>query len=111
VKGWKSGVEYSTPIRLLELNGNQYLVSLQGKTFWVRNMRKQGGGQLLFGGRTTNFTSVELPDEDKLLVLRAYMKRWWSVSKPLTTVSSPDAPDEEFIKAEPLHPVFILKHN
>lgn len=109
MKGRKSGNLYSVPIRLLELNGNRYLVALQGETFWVKNIRVQDGGQLRFGGKTTDFKIEELPDEDKLPILRAYLKRWWSVSKPLTPISSPDASDEEFIRAEPLHPVFLLK--
>jgi deazaflavin-dependent oxidoreductase (nitroreductase family) len=109
VRGRKSGRWYSVPIRLLELDGYRYLVALQGQTFWVKNLRMQGAGKLQFGGRTTDFTSVELPDQDKTPVLRAYLKRWWSVSKPLTTITSPDATDEEFVRAEPLHPVFLLK--
>ena len=109
VKGRKSSKLYSVPIRLLELNGKRYLVALQGETFWVKNIRAQGGGQLRFGGKTTDFKIEELSDKDKLPILRAYLKRWWSVSKSLTPISSPEAPDEEFVRAEPVHPVFLLK--
>lgn len=109
VKGRKSGKWYSVPIRLLELDGKRYLVALQGETFWVRNLRVIGGGKLRFGGHTTDFSAFELPDQDKLPILRAYLKRWWSVSKSLTPVTSPDAPDEEFIRAKPAHPVFLLR--
>jgi len=109
VKGRKSGVWHATPIRLLELNGNRYLVALQGETFWVRNLRAQGSGRLRVGGKVTEFRAVELPNQEKLPILGAYLKRWWSVSKPLTTIKSPDAPDEEFMKAAPSHPVFQLR--
>ena len=108
IKGWKTGKLYSIPIRLLEFNGKRYLVSLQGETFWVKNLRKQKSGELEFGGRTTEFTVSELSDQDKIPILRAYLKRWWSRAKPLTPITSPDAPDEEYIKAAPLHPVFVL---
>jgi deazaflavin-dependent oxidoreductase (nitroreductase family) len=111
VKGRKTGKIYSIPIRMLELDGNRYLVALQGETFWVKNIRAQGGGQLEFGGKTTDFKIEEIPNNEKLPILRAYLKRWWSVSKPLTPITSPDAPDEEFIRAEPVHPVFLLKVN
>jgi deazaflavin-dependent oxidoreductase (nitroreductase family) len=109
VKGRKSGKTYSIPIRLLEFDSSRYLVALQGETFWVKNIRAQGGGQLRFGGKSSDFKIEEVPDKDKLPILRAYLKRWWGVSKPLTPISSPDAPDEEFVKAELLHPVFRLK--
>jgi len=109
VKGSKTGKIYSIPIRLLELDKKKYLVALQGETFWVKNLRKQkGNGQIEFGGRTTDFSSKELPDQEKLPILRAYLKKWWSVSRPLTTVTSPDAPYDEIRKAAPLHPVFEL---
>jgi len=81
VKGRKSGKWYSIPIRLLLLDGKHYLVALQGETFWVKNLRAQGKGQLQFGGHLTNFSSTEVPNQDKLPILRAYLKRWWSVSK------------------------------
>jgi len=109
VKGRKSGKLYSVPIRLLELDGERYLVALQGKTFWVRNVRAQMTGQLKLGGRTTDFKAIELPDQEKVPILRAYLKRWWSVSKSLTTITSPEASDEEILHAAPLHPVFELK--
>jgi deazaflavin-dependent oxidoreductase (nitroreductase family) len=108
VKGRKSGKWYSIPIRLLELNNRKYLVALQGETFWVKNLRAQSNGRLKLGRQITVFKAVELVNQDKLPILRAYMKRWWSVSKPLTTITSPEAPDEEFIRAEPLHPVFEI---
>jgi hypothetical protein len=107
VKGRKSGKWYSIPIRLLELDSKKYLVALQGETFWVKNIRKQGGGQLYFGGHNTDFSSIELANEDKLPILRQYFKQWWSVSKPLTPVTSPEASDEEYARAAPLHPVFL----
>ena len=109
VKGRKSGKLYSIPIRLLELDGKRYLVALQGETFWVKNLRKQKSGQLQYGGHITDFSATELPDQDKLTILRAYLKRWWSVARPLTPITSPDASDDEFVKAEPLHPVFVLR--
>ena len=109
VKGRKSGVWHATPIRLLELDSKRYLVALQGETYWVRNLRVQGSGQLKIGGKVTDFRAIELPNEEKSPILRAYLKRWWPVCKGLTTIKSPDAPDEEFASAAPLHPVFELK--
>jgi len=111
VKGRKSGKWYSIPIRLLELDGKKYLVALQGETFWVKNLRASGEGRLKLGGRNTEFRAVEKNNAEKIPILRAYLKRWWSVSKPLTPVSSPEAPDEELMRAAPLHPVFEVNQN
>jgi deazaflavin-dependent oxidoreductase (nitroreductase family) len=106
VKGRNSGVWRSTPVRLLELDEKQYLVALQGETQWVRNLRAQGDGRLRLGHQVTEFRAAELTDSEKLPVLRAYFRQWWSQSASLTTVSSPEAPDEEFKMAAPRHPVF-----
>lgn len=109
VKGRKSGAWRATPVKLLELEGRQYLVAMYGETQWAKNLRVQGGGRLKLGRHITNFRAVELADEQKLPVLKAYFKRWWSLVARMTTVTSPDAPDEEFTKAAPKHPVFMLE--
>jgi hypothetical protein len=109
VKGRKSGVWHGIPVRLLELDGRRYLVALQGETQWVRNLRVQGCGRLRLGSHSVDFRAVELEDALKVPVLRAYFRRWWSVSAPLTTLTSPDASDEEIARAAPLHPVFLLE--
>ena len=108
-KGRVSGVWHAVPVRLLEAGGHEYLVALQGETQWVRNMRVQGGGRLQLGTHVTEFQARELANDEKLPVLRAYFGRWWSQSASLTTVTSPRAPDEEIMRAGPMHPVFILE--
>jgi deazaflavin-dependent oxidoreductase (nitroreductase family) len=109
VKGRASGVWHATPVKLLELDGRRYLVAMYGETSWVKNLRVQGAGRLRFGGRVTDFRAVELSGEAKMPILRAYLRRWWSLVSQMTTVTSPDATDEELRKAAPLHPVFNLE--
>jgi deazaflavin-dependent oxidoreductase (nitroreductase family) len=109
VKGRNSGQWRATPVRLLEMDGRRYLVAPQGETDWVRNLRVQGGGRIRLGSHVMEFRAVELTDEEKLPILRAYFTRWWSLAAPLTTVTSANAPDEEFITAAPMHPVFRLE--
>lgn len=108
VKGRKSGEWHATPVKLLESGGRRYLVSMYGETNWVKNLRAQGSGRLRLGNQVTDFRAVELADQDKLTVLRAYMTRWWSLVAQMTTVSSPNAPDEEIRLAASMHPVFEL---
>jgi deazaflavin-dependent oxidoreductase (nitroreductase family) len=80
VRGRKTGEPRRTPVNLLTLEGTRYLVAPRGHTQWVRNLRAQGEGRLLLGRRAQRFTAVELPDDDKVAILRAYLERWkWEV--------------------------------
>jgi deazaflavin-dependent oxidoreductase (nitroreductase family) len=108
VTGRVSGQWHATPVRVVELAGLRYLVAPQGETDWVKNLRAQGVGRLRLGRRVKEFRAVELTDAEKLPVLRAYFKRWWSLVAQMTPVTSPDAPDEEITRAAPLHPAFLL---
>jgi hypothetical protein len=60
------------------------------------------------GDQIIEFRAAELADAEKLPVLRAYLKRWWPLVAKMTTISSPDAGDEELAKAASQYPVFML---
>jgi deazaflavin-dependent oxidoreductase (nitroreductase family) len=109
VKGRSSGLWRATPVRLLELEGGKYLVAMYGETNWVKNLRAQAGGRIRMGGQIMDFRSVELAGAYKLPVLRAYMKRYWSLVAGMTVVTSPDAPDEQLASAASMHPVFRVE--
>jgi len=109
VRGRASGLWRATPVKLLELDGQRYLVAMYGQTGWAKNLRAQGGGRLRLGRAVTPFRAVELSDADKLPVLRAYLKRWWSLVASMTTITSPDASDDDLARAAPQHPVFRLE--
>ncbi|MCU1621877.1 MAG: hypothetical protein JWL79_722 [Frankiales bacterium] len=80
VRGRVSGEWRSTPVNLLDLEGERYLVAPRGVTQWVRNIRAAGGGELRVGRRTEQFVVTELEDDEKLPVLREYVRRWgWEV--------------------------------
>src|SRR5947199_9147526 len=76
VRGRTSGAWRTTPVNLLNHQGHRYLVSPRGEGQWVRNLRAAGTGELRVGRRTEVFRGRELPDEEKVPVLRAYLKRW-----------------------------------
>jgi deazaflavin-dependent oxidoreductase (nitroreductase family) len=76
VRGRTSGEWRTTPVNLLTHAGERYLVAPRGQTQWVRNLRVAGGGELRVGRRTEAFQAVELADDEKSDVLRAYLKRW-----------------------------------
>jgi deazaflavin-dependent oxidoreductase (nitroreductase family) len=108
VRGRKSGEWRRTPVNPLEFGGERYIVAPRGETQWVRNLRASGEGRLRKGLRTEEFTASELPDEEKLLPLRAYLKRWaWEVGAFFQGVGA-DAPDEDLRRIAPLHPIFRI---
>jgi len=108
VKGRTSGEPRSTPVNPLTYDGHRYLVAPRGQTQWVKNLRVAGGGELKVGRRVESFTAVELADEDKTEVLRAYLKRWkWEVGAFFDGVGG-SSPDDELRRIAPDHPVFRL---
>jgi deazaflavin-dependent oxidoreductase (nitroreductase family) len=108
VRGRKSGEWRSTPVNPLEFEGERYIVAPRGETQWVRNLRVSGGGRLRKGRRTEKFTATELPDDEKLPLLRAYLKKWaWEVGTFFQGVGA-DAPEEDLRRIAPLHPVFRI---
>ena len=109
VQGRTSGHWHTTPVKLLEWEGHNYLVAMYGETNWVKNLRAQRHGRIRLGGHVTEFRVVELSDADKLSILRTYLKRYWSLVARMTTLTSADAPTEELARVAPLHPVFRLE--
>ncbi|MEU2064535.1 nitroreductase family deazaflavin-dependent oxidoreductase [Streptomyces sp. NPDC013455] len=108
VPGRKSGAMQRIPVNPHTCDGGQYLVSARGHSQWVRNMRAAGGGELRVGRKVRTFTAVELPDAEKLPVLRTYLERWgWQVDKFFDGVTSTSS-DEEITACAPDHPVFRI---
>jgi deazaflavin-dependent oxidoreductase (nitroreductase family) len=102
VRGRKSGQMQRIPVN------PQYLVSARGHSQWVRNMRAAGGGELRVGRKVREFTAVELPDAEKLTILRTYLEKWgWEVNQYFQGVTAKSS-DEEIIAAAPDHPVFRI---
>ena len=42
----------------------------------MRNLRASGSGRLLLGRKSEPFTAAEVGDDEKVPLLRAYLKRW-----------------------------------
>jgi deazaflavin-dependent oxidoreductase (nitroreductase family) len=108
VRGRASGEWRSTPVNPLTLNGRDYLVSARGQTQWVRNLRVANSGELRVGRRVERFTSVELSDDDKADVLRAYLKRWKMEVGVFFDGVDADSSDGEVARIAPDHPVFEI---
>ena len=108
VKGRKSGEWRRTPVNLLLVDGQRYLVAPRGHTQWVRNMRVSGGGRLVLGRGSEEFSATELTDDEKPALLRAYLEKWkWEVGAFFDGVG-PDSGDDELRRIAPDHPVFRI---
>jgi deazaflavin-dependent oxidoreductase (nitroreductase family) len=106
VRGRTSGAWRTTPVNLLDHAGRRYLVSARGEGQWVRNLRAAGTGELRLGRRTEVFRGRELSDEEKVPVLRAYLKRWKAEVGPFFDGVGPDSSDPEVQAIAGKHPAF-----
>ena len=109
VRGRTTGEPRRTPVNLLTISQSQYLVSPRGEGQWVRNVRAAGGRlDLLLGRRRAHYVATELPDDEKVPVLRAYLKRWKVEVGVFFDGVGPDSSDAEIAAIAPKHPVFVL---
>jgi deazaflavin-dependent oxidoreductase (nitroreductase family) len=111
VRGRTSGQWRTTPVNLLELEDHRYLVSPRGEGQWVRNLRVAGTGELRVGNRVEPFRARELgeDDDEKVAVLRAYLKRWKLEVGVFFDGVGPDSTDEQLRAIAPRHPAFVIE--
>ena len=108
LRGRKSGEIRSNVVNLLDLDGAQFLVAPRGTTEWVKNLRAAGEGELRVGRQATQFEADELADSEKVVVLRAYLKRWkWEIGKFFQGVG-PDSTEAELAAIAPGYPIFRI---
>ena len=109
VRGRKSGEWRTVPVNLLVHEGQRYLVAPRGETQWVKNIRVAGGGELQLGRKAEPITVVELGNEEKPALLRAYLKRWKAEVGVFFDGVSSDSPEEDVRRIAPNHPVFRIQ--
>lgn len=108
VRGRKSGEWRTTPVNLMTVDGQEYLVAPRGHVQWTHNMRAAGGGELRLGKKADAFTATEVADDDKPALLRAYLKRWKAEVGVFFNGVGPDSSDAELRRIAPDHPVFRI---
>jgi deazaflavin-dependent oxidoreductase (nitroreductase family) len=108
VRGRTSGQWRQTPVNLLSYEGSEYLVAPRGHTQWVKNLRASGEGRLRVGRRVKAFSAVELSDDEKAPLLRAYLRKWKFEVGVFFGGVGPKSSEEELRQVAPDHPVFRL---
>src|ERR1700682_1619827 len=70
VRGRKSGLDRTTPVALVEIDGRRWVIGTFGETHWVRNLREAGQATLTVGRRKERVTAIELSPEAGSAFLR-----------------------------------------
>ena len=109
VRGRTSGEWRESPVNLLAFEGKRYLVAPRGHTQWVRNVRVNNEAELKLGAKIEKVRLLEVPDQEKVPILREYLKRWkFEVGMFFGGVSA-DSPEAEIRRIAPDHPVFRVE--
>jgi len=109
VQGRTSGTWRKNPVNVLDHDGCRYLVAPRGTTQWVRNLRAAGTGELRVGRRVEAFRATEMADDDKVDVLRGYLRRWKMEVGVFFDGVDDKASDDELRAIADRHPVFLVE--
>jgi len=108
VPGRKSGQPRTTPVTILEWNGERYLQSPFGDVDWVRNLRAAGRATLTRGRRTEPVAAVEVSPAEAAQVYKATIASYPALIKGYFDVT-PESPLADFEREAALrHPMFRL---
>ena len=107
VPGRVSGKPWSTPVSIVRVGQERWLVAPYGDRNWVKNARAAGLVELRRGRRRERLRVEELGPESAAPVLREYY-RLGRATRPFFGVSL-DSPDAAWVAEAPRHPVFRLQ--
>jgi deazaflavin-dependent oxidoreductase (nitroreductase family) len=106
VPGRASGKLWSTPVSVVRVGDDRWLVAPHGDRSWVKNSRAAGWVELRRGRYRERLAVEELTPEQAVPVLQEYYRQG-RVTHPFFAVSLESSP-EEWLADAPLHPVFRL---
>jgi deazaflavin-dependent oxidoreductase (nitroreductase family) len=107
VPGRKTGRPQSTPITMVEFDGQRYVQSPFGSVNWVRNLRAAGKATLSWGRRRETVIATELTPEQAAPVIKSILPHAPKVIRDYFDVTS-DSSLEEIIRDAPNHPMFAV---
>jgi deazaflavin-dependent oxidoreductase (nitroreductase family) len=100
VPGRVSGQWRTTPVVVLEHDGDRYLVAPFGDTEWARNLRAAHTGRLNRGSGVEEFAAVEVPASERPPLIAEYRRRYGRMPQVAASFRQlPDAAD---------HPTFRI---
>lgn len=106
VRGRETGRSYSTPVHVVDWQGDRWLVAPYGTVDWVKNARKSGEISLSRRGECRDYVLREVEPEHRAPILQRYLE--------ITSFFGPnlgvalDARVETFEEIAEDHPVFFL---
>jgi deazaflavin-dependent oxidoreductase (nitroreductase family) len=107
VRGRTSGKIRTTPVALVELDGDRLLIAPFGSVNWVRNLRAAGEAMLTRGRHNERVSAIELSIQESGPILKKTL-----VGAPSFVTNyfdvTPDSPLADFEREAPRHPVFRL---
>jgi deazaflavin-dependent oxidoreductase (nitroreductase family) len=106
VPGRKTGRPHSTPVDVIEVVGDRWLVAGYGPANWVLNARAHGQVRLGRGGHSETYRVEEVGAEDAIPVLRKYIAEI-RVTRPYFD-ATPNSSDEAVAAELSGHAVFRL---
>lgn len=107
VRGRRTGRLYSTPVNVLTRDGQRFLVAGRGYTQWVRNAAASGTVSLKKGRRSEEFQVRAVSDDEKPVILKAYLDRFKLTVQRYFPVAA-GSPAEAFRPLAARYPVFKL---
>lgn len=107
VPGRTSGRLWSTPVSIVRIGSERWLVAPYGDRNWVKNARAAGWVELRRGRSRERLAVDELAPAEAVPVLREYYRQG-RVTRPFFDVSLASS-HEEWLAEAPRHPVFGLR--
>jgi deazaflavin-dependent oxidoreductase (nitroreductase family) len=113
-RGRKSGLARTTPVALVELDGQRWVQSPFGEVNWVRNLRESGEATLAIGKRHESVSATELGTDDAATFyaerLAPYFRRIpapvrWAMGSMIGMQTILEDPPKAALE----HPVFELR--
>jgi deazaflavin-dependent oxidoreductase (nitroreductase family) len=106
VRGRKTGKSYTTPLTVVEIDGQRWLVAPYAGVAWARNVGASGSATLRRGRVTEQLLVEPAGAHESAPVLKAYVRLEPGTRRAFGV--GPEASLEEFEAIAPKHPVFRL---
>lgn len=105
VVGRATGQPHRVPVNPLNYEGHTWLLSPRSETSWVKNLRAAGEATLICKRSSRPLRLAEIPVEERLPIIGAYLQRWDMQVKGIMGVDR-HATDEQLAEVAGRTPVF-----